>query len=93
MKIGMPDWPKLEKPVVVEVDGFWATWHGGEYIDVYRSETGAQADARGENPPDGHNAVAPINTTGDEFDPETEDPEDYVRTELRGWIRSEGQYY
>ncbi|MCP9209577.1 hypothetical protein [Streptomyces cucumeris] len=91
MKIGMPDWPKLDEPVVVEVDGFWATWHGGEYIDVFRSEVGAKRAARNEHPGDGHYAVSEVNTTGDEFDPEN--PEDYVRTELRAWIRSEGQYY
>jgi hypothetical protein len=91
MKIGMPDWPKLDEPVVVEHDGWWATWHGGEYINIYPSEIGAQACVRNENPPDGHHAVAPINTTGDEFDPE--DPEDYVRSELRAWVRTDAQYY
>ncbi|MFE9833978.1 hypothetical protein ACFYP4_02345 [Streptomyces sp. NPDC005551] len=91
MKIGQPEWPELDEPIVVDKDGFWAVWHGGEYIDIFRSERGANQSARGENPDDGHHAVSMTNTTGDEFDPE--EPEEYVRDELRAWIRSEGQYH
>lgn len=92
MKIGMPDWPSLEEPIVVEHDGWWAAWHGGRAnIDVFPSEVGAKRDALGTNPMDGNYAVATIGTEGDEFDPE--DPEDYVRSELRGWVRTDAQYY
>ncbi|MFE6739855.1 hypothetical protein [Streptomyces tubercidicus] len=91
MKIGVPDWPTLDEPIVVEHGGWYAVWGGGEYINIFTSEIGAKQSARDENPDDGHHAVAVVNTEGDEFDPE--EPEDYVRTELRDWIRREGQYY
>jgi hypothetical protein len=90
MKIGQPEWPKLDAPIVVEKDGYWATWHGGEYIDVFTSEEGARLDAEGLNTGDA-NAVGLRNTTGDEVDAEDADAlEQYVRDELRAWVREEG---
>lgn len=91
MKIGMPDWPKLDEPVVIEYDRWWAAWGGGEYINIFTNEVGAKRSALGTNPMDGNYAVHSLNTTGDEFDPD--EPEDYVRSELRSWARAEGEVY
>lgn len=84
MKIGEPDWPVLDEPVSVEYDGWYAVWTGGEYIEVYPSDPGPQLDA-------GVDAVHVISTVGDEFDPE--DPDDYVRSELRSWVREDSGAY
>lgn len=90
MKIGQPDFPKLDAPIVVRFGDWWAAWHGGEYINIYRNEAGARRDERNENP-DPDYAVDSRNTVGDEFDPE--EPEQYVKDELSAWVRTDAQYY
>lgn len=90
MKIGEPEFPTLDAPIVVESHGWWIVWHGGEYMNIFASEAGARRDERNENPHPDY-AVADINTVGDEFDPE--DPEQYVKDELRAWVRTDAQYY
>jgi hypothetical protein len=87
IKLGGDTWLKLDEPIVVEAAGWWATWHGGEYIDVFAAEEGARLDAAGENTGD-FPSVSVINTTGDEVD--EDDPEQYVKDELRAWARREG---
>lgn len=92
MKIGKPDYPDLDEPVVVEYEGVWACWHGGTAnIDIFPTEIGARTYATGGNPDEGHHAIATRGTKGDEFDPD--DPESYVLGELKDWMRDEYGVY
>lgn len=79
----------IGEPIVATYQGWFATWHGGEYIDVFHDEDEARADARGEKA----SSVAVINTTGDTFGETREDWEAYVRDELMGWVRTDAADY
>jgi hypothetical protein len=83
---------RLDKPIVVEHErsGYAATWHGGEYIDIFSDRELAENSANGECV----EALACRNTTGD--DPDTThdgDYEEYVRDELTAWVRTSSRYY
>jgi hypothetical protein len=79
----------IGEPIVATYRGWAATWHGGEYIDVFATEDAAQADARGEMA----TGVAVINTTGDTVGETREEWEAYVRDELMAWVRTDAADY
>lgn len=82
---------KIGEPIVVthSATGWAATWHGGEYIEIYSTREEADADARGEKA----TGVAVLNTTGDNPGATREEWEAYVRDELAAWVRTDAQYY
>ena len=78
-------------PIIAEHQGWFATWHGGEYIEMWRSREDAETDARGEGVDGG--GVDVLNTTGDDPGATREEWEAYVRDELAAWVRTDAQYY
>lgn len=72
--------------IVGPVAGWWATWRGGEYIEIFPDRATAKAEARGEQA----TPVHVLNTTGDEIGP---DRRAYVLAQLTEWEKQDGRVY
>lgn len=81
----------IGEPIIAEHREWFATWHGGEYIEMWRSREDAETDARGEMVDAG--SVDARNTAGDDPGATREEWEAYVLSELQAWVRTDAQYY